>query len=115
MDFDCNPKSNRFCLKYGDNRTKLLILRYIAFYSTAQTSDSAYVIGGQGTKNIVARYNTDNLPTWKKLGDLKRGRYGHGSIVVENKIVVFGGWANDDGNERLFTHLKRSSNIQHFW
>ena len=93
----------------------MLISRYIAFYSTAQTSDSAYVIGGQGTKNIVARYNTDNLPTWKKLGDLKRGRYGHGSIVIENKIVVFGGWANGDRNERLFTHLRRSSNIQHFW
>ena len=115
MSFLFNPESNRFRFNNGENWTKVLILRYIAFYSTAQTSDSAYVIGGQGTKNIVARYNTDNLPTWKKLGDLKRGRYGHGSIVVENKIVVFGGWANDDGNERLFTHLKRSSNIQHFW
>ena len=85
---------------FGKKRRKVLISRYIAFYSTAQTSDSAYVIGGQGTKNVIARYNTDSLPTWSKVGNLVRGRYGHGSLVVGDKLLVFGGWANDDENER---------------
>ena len=76
-----------------------MIWRYIAFYSTAQTSDSAYVIGDQETKKIVAQYNTDSLPTWKRLADLRRGRYGHGSIVVEDKLLVIGGWANDGSND----------------
>ena len=64
---------------------------YIAFYSTVQTSLTAYVIGGQESKNIVAQYHDES---WKKLEDLNRGRYGHGSIVVEDQILVIGGWAN---------------------
>ena len=95
MSFLFNPESSRFRFNNGENWTKVLILRYIAFYSTAQTSDSAYVIGGQGTKNIVARYNTENIPVWTKLGHLNRGRYGHGSILVGDKILVIGGWALD--------------------
>ena len=70
--------------------------RYIAFYSTVQTSRTAYVIGGQESKYIVAQYYDER---WDKLKDLKRGRYGHGSIVVEDQILVIGGWANDELGE----------------
>ena len=57
-----------------------------------QTSLTAYVIGGQESKNIVAQYNNDS---WQKLKDLKRGRYGHGSIVVGDQALIVGGWAYD--------------------
>ena len=68
------------------------MLRYVAFYSTAETADSAYVIGGQNTLNIVAEFNNDK---WNRLPDLKKGRYGHGSIMVEDRILVIGGWNLD--------------------
>ena len=59
-----------------------------------QTSEIAYVIGGQESQNIVAQYN-DN--SWQKLNNLNTGRYGHGSILIEDKTLVIGGWANTGG------------------
>ena len=59
-----------------------------------QTSEIAYVIGGQESQNIVAQYN-DNI--WQKLNNLNTGRYGHGSILIEDKTLIIGGWANTGG------------------
>ena len=59
-----------------------------------QTSRIAYIIGSQESKNIVAQYN-DN--SWQKLNNLNTGRYGHGSILVEDKTLVIGGWTNTGG------------------
>ena len=73
-----------------------IISRYIAFYSTAQTADAAYVIGGQdpSLQNIVAQYYNDGInDIWKQLPELNRGRYGHGSILIGDKTLVIGGWA----------------------
>ena len=69
--------------------------RFIAFYSTAQTSDSAYIIGGIETKNIVAQYYNDGdfSDKWRRLSDLYRERYGHGSIFVGEKTLIIGGWS----------------------
>ena len=67
--------------------------RFIAFYSTAETFDTAYVIGGQGIiSNIVAQYNNDE---WKRLDNLKNKRYGHGSIVIGDRALIIGGWARE--------------------
>ena len=73
------------------------IPRFIAFYSTVETSDTAFVIGGQdlSVQNIVAQYYNDGdfNDKWRRLPDLYRGRYGHGSIMVGGQTLVIGGWA----------------------
>ena len=72
------------------------VARYIAFYSTTETADTAYIIGGQQMySNIVAQYNDDNASPWQRLSNLNRGRYGHGSILVGDKTLVIGGWARE--------------------
>ena len=79
-----------------NNLSFSFVSRYIAFYSTAQTADAAYVIGGQHTsfQNIVAQYYNDgNNDIWKQLSNLNRGRYGHGSILIGDKTLIIGGWA----------------------
>ena len=44
---------------------------------------------------MVARYYNDgNKDKWQRLADLKQGRYGHGSLVVGDKILITGGWAD---------------------
>ena len=72
--------------------SKFFCLSGSEIFTTTQTSVAAYVISGQNTKNIVAQYYNDG---WQKLEDLNRGRYGHGSILVGDKILVIGGWALD--------------------
>ena len=68
--------------------------RYIGFYSTTETADTAYFIGGQEIdSNMVAQYNDDNSNPWTRLPNLNRGRYGHASILVGDKTLVIGGWA----------------------
>ena len=67
--------------------------RFIAFYSTAETLDTAYVFGGQGIdSNIVAQYNNDR---WKRLDNLNSKRYGHGSIIVGDHALIIGGWTRE--------------------
>ena len=67
--------------------------RYVAFYSTAETLDTAYVIGGQwDSSSIVAQYNND---TWQRLSDMKNARFGHASIVVGDEALIIGGWRNE--------------------
>ena len=71
--------------------------RFIAFYSTAETLDTAYVFGGQGIdSNIVAQYNDDR---WRRLDNLNNKRYGHGSIMVGDHALIVGGWARDQKKE----------------
>ena len=67
--------------------------RFIAFYSTVETLDTAYVIGGQGIiSDIVAQYHDDK---WQRLENLNRARYGHGSILVEDQALIIGGWRRE--------------------
>lgn len=64
--------------------------RYVAFYSTAETLDTAYVIGGQGdSANIVAQYYND---TWQRLSNMHQARFGHASIMVGDRGLIIGGW-----------------------
>lgn len=76
-----------------NKRIETYFYRFIAFYSTAETLDTAYVFGGQGiVSNIVAQYS-DNQ--WKRLDDLNSKRYGHGSIVIGDRAMIIGGWARE--------------------
>ena len=65
-----------------------------------------YIIGGSNTKNIIARYNEDNYEqTWSKLSDLMQGRYGHGSISIDHKTLIIGGWSSTD--TLVFLYINR--------
>ena len=64
----------------------------MGFYSTTETADTAYFIGGQNSLNMVAKFYNNQ---WARLPDLNRGRFGHGSIMVGDRILVIGGWNLD--------------------
>ena len=57
-------------------------------YSTAQSSDTAYIIGGSYSENIIAEFKESQ---WRRLNDLSRPRERHGSITVGTKTMVVGG------------------------
>ena len=69
------------------------IFRYIAHYSSAETSSAVYIIGGIETPNVVAQYRDDK---WHRLNDLNQARRaGHRSIVIGNEILMIGGLVDD--------------------
>ena len=64
------------------------IFSKISSYSATQTFDAVYIIGGAFTRNIVAEFK-ENI--WRRLADLKQGRYYHGSITVGGQTMIIGG------------------------
>merc|ERR1719197_165069 len=64
----------------------------ISFYSTTQTLDAVYIIGGLYTKKIVAQFKNDQ---WRRLADLNQGRERHGSITIGGETMIIGGRFND--------------------
>ena len=69
-----------------------IVFRSIYAYSIASTSESAYIIGGGYTQEIIAEYKNDN---WRQFGTLVKGRYWHGSIALGNEFMVIGGFSID--------------------
>ena len=69
-----------------------IISRRVYRYSTASTSEAAYIIGGQYTTEIIAEYK-DNA--WRQLGTLTKGRYIHGSISFGDETMIIGGYSVD--------------------
>ena len=61
-------------------------------YSTVDLSESVIFIGGVYTKKIVAKFNGNG---WSRLSDLKQGRDSHGSIHINSKTFIIGGWTDD--------------------
>ena len=61
----------------------------IAYYSTANSPDAAYIIGGLHTQNLVAEFRDDK---WTQLDDLNKGRFGHGSITIGDRTMIVGGY-----------------------
>jgi len=57
-------------------------------YSTTQTLDAVYIIGGVYTKNIVAQFKNYQ---WRRLADLNVGRFSHGSIIIGGQTMIIGG------------------------
>ena len=68
----------------------MVILSAISAYSTASTSEAAYIIGGYGTEGNIAEFRNYS---WSLVGTLVRSRYEHGSIALDNDIMVIGGYA----------------------
>ena len=62
------------------------------YYSTVDLSDSVIFIGGAYTKKIVAKFNGNG---WSRLPYLKQGRYLHGSIHINSKTFIIGGYTDD--------------------
>ena len=65
-----------------------MVFSGISHYSTTQTSDAVYIIGGLYTKDIVAEFKNDQ---WLQLANLNQGRYAHGSIIIGGQTMVIGG------------------------
>ena len=65
--------------------------RTISHYSTAQTLDAVYIIGGYWTKDIVAEFRNNQ---WRRLADLNQGRSHHGSITIGGETMIIGGLFN---------------------
>ena len=58
------------------------------YYSTTQTADAAYIIGGSYSMNVIAEFKNNK---WRRLDDLNKGRYYHGSITFGNQTMIIGG------------------------
>ena len=71
----------------------MIILSDIFAYSTASTSDAAYIIGGHYTRNIIAQLKND---VWSQFGTLVKGRVWHESISFNNEFMVIGGGSSDE-------------------
>ena len=65
--------------------------REISYYSTTQTVDAVYIIGGWYTSHIVAEFKNDQ---WRRLADLNQGRRNHGSITIGGETMIIGGYFN---------------------
>ena len=70
----------------------MTIFRYISSYSTVSTSEAAYIIGGHTTPDIIAEFKEES---WRQVGTLAKGRFGHGTLLVGDEIMVIGGWSSD--------------------
>ena len=57
-------------------------------YSTANTLDAVYIIGGAHTQDIVAEFKNNQ---WHRLANLNQGRYLHGSITIGGQTMIIGG------------------------
>ena len=60
----------------------------IYYWSTTQTFDVAYIIGGRYTPNVVAMYKDDE---WHRRDNLYQGRMGSGAITVGAQTMIIGG------------------------
>ena len=71
----------------------MIIFSSIRGYATASTSEAAYIIGGSFTKNIIAEFKNDS---WRRMGTLAKGRWGHGAIQLGDEVMVIGGLSSDN-------------------
>ena len=78
--------------KYLATKKIILIFQFscIRDYSTASTSDAAYIIGGYYTEGVVAEFKNDR---WNQLASLNKGRSRHGSLSVGDQTIIIGGVA----------------------
>ena len=73
----------------------IIIFSHIYAYSTASTSQAAYIIGGRfqyGYQDIIAEFKNGS---WRQIGRLVKERGYHGSITLENIVMIIGGASYD--------------------
>ena len=78
-------KYDRICINYLFSR--------IYQYSTTQTADAAYIIGGDYSMDVIAEFKNDK---WRRLDDLNTGRSRHGSITLGSQTMIIGGYTNSE-------------------
>ena len=86
------------CIKskyYCDDLFEMITLREISCYSTAATATAAFIIGGTYTRKLVAEYRENQ---WHPLKSLLQGRSHQASIIVDNHMLIIGGWDSHHGN-----------------
>ena len=75
---------------------KMLIFSYIARYSTASTSEAAYIISGRSSEaeseGVIAEFKNNS---WRQMGTLANGRFAHGSISLNDETMVIGGGSSE--------------------
>ena len=71
-----------------DRQEFKIYLRGIYHYSTTNTDDAVFIIGGHHTGNIVAEFRDW---TWRQVATLKQGRSHHASITLGTKTIIIGG------------------------
>ena len=94
--------------------------RGISHYSTTQTLDALYIIGGFNArrekfgkdilfqKNIVAEFKNYQ---WRRLANLNQGRHGHGSIAIGDQTIIIGGYFNFETLVLLFLDNRMTKNL----
>ena len=70
----------------------LTSLRNVFGYSTASTSEAAYIIGGDRTRDVIAEFKND---AWRNLGSLVKPRDSQGSISLNGETMIIGGYSGD--------------------
>merc|ERR1712176_417329 len=99
FDLDTMEWSDGPDFPFGSNR--------ISGYSTANSPDTAYIIGGIYTKNLVAEFRNDQ---WALLDDLNTGRYLHGFITVGTQTMIVGGPPTHENIETEVWGLENGDN-----
>ena len=61
----------------------------IGMYSTTETYEAVYIIGGFYKRHVVAEFKNDH---WRRLANLNQGRGSHGSITIGGQTMIIGGW-----------------------
>ena len=79
-----NTSMSQFATKVKTN----FYFRGIYHYSTTNTAEAVFIIGGHHTGNIVAEFRDDR---WQQVATLKQGRSRHGSITFGGQTVIIGG------------------------
>merc|ERR1711990_433021 len=82
---------------------------YIFRYSTASTSEAAFIIGGYYTQNIIAEFRGGS---WRQMGTLAKGRYAHGSITFNGETMVIGGYTTgSDAETKIWDFIDESNQV----
>ena len=68
------------------------MFRKIFIYSTAATDEAAYILGGYDGTYASRTISEFKNYQWRKLGNLAQGRSYHGSVSIDQKIMVVGGY-----------------------
>ena len=92
MDLTTHSPQSKFGYSKPITHLWTILFRRIQEYSTASTSEAAYIIGGPFTSDIIAEFKNGN---WRQFGTLSKGRSVHGSIQMGNEYMVIGGSSSD--------------------
>ena len=72
----------------------IYLLSRIWIYSTTETSDAAYIIGGgDAPYKLIAEFKNGE---WRRFGELNQGRWAHGSITLGALTMVVGGRTSEN-------------------